>query len=206
MIHREGMVFRHDWEVPSGAVLDCLLGQRDGIDADRVALMGMSTGGYLAPRTAAFGSRIKAVAFDGCFDLGENFLAALPGSSEEKVTSLLADSGPEIDQLLDKVKSSNPAHPFTAPANRPRTRCFCRKKNMSAIGIMVNNEAPSLRGNWLPEDRPPFTRLARPVVSVSYLGEIVAIKKNWNWFHDAWNEMIVRGISPGRTAGSTIFQ
>jgi dienelactone hydrolase len=88
MMHREGMVFRHDWEVPTGAVLDYLLGQREGIDADRVALMGVSMGGYLAPRAAAFDSHIKAViAFDGRFDLGENFLAILPGSPDEKVAA-----------------------------------------------------------------------------------------------------------------------
>jgi alpha-beta hydrolase superfamily lysophospholipase len=110
MMHREGMVFRHDWEVPTEAVLDYLLGQRDGIDADRIAMMGVSMGGYLAPRAAAYDSRIKAViAFDGCFDLGENFLAILPGSPDEKEAALLADSAPEIDQLLDKVKSANPA-------------------------------------------------------------------------------------------------
>ena len=110
MMHREGMVFRPDWEVPTGAVLDYLLGQREGVDADRVAMMGVSMGGYLAPRAAAFDSRIKAVvAFDGCFDLAENFLAALPGSPEEKVAALRADSAPEIDQLLDGIKSVNPA-------------------------------------------------------------------------------------------------
>ncbi len=49
MMHREGMVFRHDWEVPTGAVLDYLLGEREGIDADRIAMMGVSMGGYLAP-------------------------------------------------------------------------------------------------------------------------------------------------------------
>lgn len=49
------------------------------------------------------------IAFDGCFDLAENFLAALPGSPEEKVAALLADSAPEIDQLLDKVKAANSA-------------------------------------------------------------------------------------------------
>jgi hypothetical protein len=70
------------------------------------------------------------------------------------------------DQPPSRAPAASGAHPFTAPANRPRTRYFCRKKNMSAMGIMVSNEAPSLRGNWLPEDRPPFTRLARPVVSV----------------------------------------
>ena len=69
-------------------------------------------------------------------------------------------------RLVDRAHTGSGAHPLTAPANRPRTRCFCSKKNMSAMGIMVNSEAPNLRGNWLPEDRPPFTRFARPVVSV----------------------------------------
>ena len=64
--------------------------------------------------------------------------------------------------LVDRAHTGSGAHPFTAPSNRPRTRYFCRTKNMTAMGIMVSNEAPSLRGNWLPEDRPPLTRLARP--------------------------------------------
>jgi pimeloyl-ACP methyl ester carboxylesterase len=110
MMHREAMVFRPDWEVPTGAVLDYLLGQREGIDADRVALMGISMGGYLAPRAAAFDPRIKAViAFDGCFDLGENFLALIPGSPAERAAVLQADSAPEIDALLDQAKSMNSA-------------------------------------------------------------------------------------------------
>ena len=58
MMHREGMVFRHDWEVPTAAFLDYLLGEREGIDADWIAMMGVSMGGYLPPRAAAFDSRI----------------------------------------------------------------------------------------------------------------------------------------------------
>lgn len=73
---------------------------------------------------------------------------------------------PEARRCAPEAGRSATAQPFTAPASPPRTRCFCSTKNMTPIGIMVNNEAPSFRGNWLPEDRPPFTRLARPVVRV----------------------------------------
>jgi dienelactone hydrolase len=44
MMHREGMVFRPDWETVLGPVLDYLLA-RPETDPDRVALMGVSLGG-----------------------------------------------------------------------------------------------------------------------------------------------------------------
>src|SRR5208282_600282 len=70
MMHREGMVFRPDWETVVGPVLDYLLA-RPETDPDRVALMGISLGGVLAPRAAAFDPRIEAlVAFDGVYNLG----------------------------------------------------------------------------------------------------------------------------------------
>ena len=41
-----------------------------GIDPDRIALLGMSMGGYLAPRAAAFEHRIAAcIAYDGAVDI-----------------------------------------------------------------------------------------------------------------------------------------
>jgi dienelactone hydrolase len=66
--------FRHDWEAVVTPVLDFALNLR-GVDPDRVALLGMSMGGYLAPRAAAFEHRIAAcIAYDGIL----NFAAALP--------------------------------------------------------------------------------------------------------------------------------
>lgn len=41
-----------------------------GVDPDRIALLGMSMGGYLAPRAAAFEHRIAAcIAYDGAVDM-----------------------------------------------------------------------------------------------------------------------------------------
>jgi len=55
----EGVVFRHDMEKPLGAVIDQLL-ERPEVDPDRLAAYGISAGGYIVPRAAAYEKRIKA--------------------------------------------------------------------------------------------------------------------------------------------------
>ena len=52
---------RPDYEVPVKAILD-LLAERPDVDAERIGLVGVSFGGYYAPRAAAFEPRVKAVA------------------------------------------------------------------------------------------------------------------------------------------------
>ena len=50
---------RPDYDVAVGAVLDALEGRTD-VDLDRVGLLGVSLGGYYAPRVLAFEPRVKA--------------------------------------------------------------------------------------------------------------------------------------------------
>jgi pimeloyl-ACP methyl ester carboxylesterase len=52
--------FEPDFERPVGAVLDAIL-PRAEVDPDRVALMGISFGGYFATRAAAHDGRIRAL-------------------------------------------------------------------------------------------------------------------------------------------------
>jgi pimeloyl-ACP methyl ester carboxylesterase len=67
-------LFRYDWEAVVTPVVDFALKLR-GVDPERIVLLGMSMGGYLAPRAAAFEQRIAAcIAYDGIL----NFAAALP--------------------------------------------------------------------------------------------------------------------------------
>jgi len=62
---------RADYEVGVTAVLDHLSG-RDDLDLGRVAAVGVSLGGYYAPRAAAFEPRVRAaVAIAGPYDFGE---------------------------------------------------------------------------------------------------------------------------------------
>jgi pimeloyl-ACP methyl ester carboxylesterase len=61
---------RPDYEVAAAAMLDALEG-RDDLDLGRVGALGVSLGGYHAPRAAAFEPRIRAVAgISGPFNFG----------------------------------------------------------------------------------------------------------------------------------------
>jgi dienelactone hydrolase len=61
---------RPDYEVPTAAIIDYLEGRAD-VDAARIGILGISLGGYYAPRAAAFEPRIKAcVAWGGIWDYG----------------------------------------------------------------------------------------------------------------------------------------
>jgi pimeloyl-ACP methyl ester carboxylesterase len=62
---------RPDYEVGLVAALDAL-GDRDDVDLGRIGAVGVSLGGYHAPRAAAFEPRVKAVAgLSGPFCFGE---------------------------------------------------------------------------------------------------------------------------------------
>lgn len=70
--HKHNLTFTHEWEKPTSAVLDFF-----GIDD--VTLIGLSLGGYLAARAAAFEPRIsRVVAWDHYYDWEEATLSLLP--------------------------------------------------------------------------------------------------------------------------------
>jgi dipeptidyl aminopeptidase/acylaminoacyl peptidase len=61
---------RADWEKPGSAILDTATGL-DGVDPERIAVWGISLGGYYAPRVAAGDRRVRAcVALAGPYDFG----------------------------------------------------------------------------------------------------------------------------------------
>jgi pimeloyl-ACP methyl ester carboxylesterase len=62
---------RHDYEVAVTAILDAV-SARDDLDLTRIGAVGVSLGGYFAPRAAAFEPRVRAVAaISGPFCFGE---------------------------------------------------------------------------------------------------------------------------------------
>jgi dipeptidyl aminopeptidase/acylaminoacyl peptidase len=65
-----GVASRPDYEVPTSAIVDYLV-MRPDVDPARIGLLGISLGGYYAPRGAAFEHRIKAcAAWGGVWDYG----------------------------------------------------------------------------------------------------------------------------------------
>ncbi len=98
-MHREGLL-RPDWEHVIGPVLDHVLARPD-VDPKRVALLGNSLGGVLAPRAAAFEPRIRAlIALDGIYDMGVKTLPMFGGQRDVARRVLTAPSAPDIDKAL----------------------------------------------------------------------------------------------------------
>jgi len=86
VVREQGLGFRHDWERVVTPVVDHCEAIPE-IDARQIALLGLSFGGYLAPRAAAFELRIRAVAaIDGLFNGHEAVLSLL----SPELTGLLA--------------------------------------------------------------------------------------------------------------------
>jgi dienelactone hydrolase len=72
------LYFRPDWEKVIAPVIDYALG-RPEVDPERIALLGISQGGYWVPRAVAFEPRIAAAVADpGVFDVAAAWTGHLP--------------------------------------------------------------------------------------------------------------------------------
>jgi dienelactone hydrolase len=79
-LHEQGLHFRPDWEAVIAPVLDYALGRPD-VDPDRIALQGVSQGGYWVPRAVAFEHRVSAAIADpGVMDVSSAMTDHLPKS------------------------------------------------------------------------------------------------------------------------------
>jgi len=107
-LHFDGLVFRPDWEHVVTPVLDWTLGL-PGVDPDKVALLGASMGGELAPRAAAHEHRLAAcIAFDGVYDMGIVVTRAMPVPRAEAEALLRAESAPEVDAMIEQLVEADP--------------------------------------------------------------------------------------------------
>lgn len=121
--HHHGLLFRPDWETVVGAAIDRALTVAD-VDPQRIALLGVSLGGQLCLRAAAFEPRLAAViAVDGIYDFGAAITSPFGESESESESEgdsgeveadadtvgarLRADSAPDIDAALEQAAEAS---------------------------------------------------------------------------------------------------
>lgn len=98
------LYFRPDWEKVITPVVDAMLRHREA-DPKRIALVGVSQGGYWVPRALAFEHRIAAgVADPGVWDVSDPWLRNLP-----KFVRDVLDAGKksQFDQMIQMGTASN---------------------------------------------------------------------------------------------------
>jgi alpha-beta hydrolase superfamily lysophospholipase len=97
-LHRQQLSFRADWEQVVTPVVDWLL-TRPEVDPARIALQGISQGGYWAPRAAAFEHRLAALVADpGVMRVASSWEQHLP----KELVQLIDDGNQkDFDALLD---------------------------------------------------------------------------------------------------------
>ncbi|KAI7262641.1 hypothetical protein KC345_g9360 [Hortaea werneckii] len=112
VIREQGLPFRPDWEAVITPVMDFLL-TRPEADRERIALLGISFGGYLAPRAAAFEHRLAAcIASDGLFsfqfgEMGKKSMAGGSGSGSSCASPLGSPDSPEFAQAIEAILKQN---------------------------------------------------------------------------------------------------
>ena len=107
-IHRQHMVFRPDWENVVGPVVDYAL-TLPGVDGEKIALWGLSMGGLLAPRAAAFEHRLAAViAVDGIYDMGLVVTGQADDVPDLERRLRAEDDDPDLDAQLARLMAASP--------------------------------------------------------------------------------------------------
>jgi alpha-beta hydrolase superfamily lysophospholipase len=106
-----GLVNRHDYEVPAGAAFDYLASRSD-VDAERIATVGLSLGGYRVGRAAAFDHRFAAaVAWGAMWDFQKTWAGFRDnprGNVPTPTAHALAVMGAEtLDQVWEKLSDWN---------------------------------------------------------------------------------------------------
>src|SRR5277367_4306209 len=97
---KQKLYFRPDWEKVISPVVDYALGRHE-VDPHRIALQGISQGGYWVPRAVAFEKRIAAAIADpGVVNVSTSWTAKLPGPMLEL---LKAGRKAEFDGYLAKM-------------------------------------------------------------------------------------------------------
>jgi Prolyl oligopeptidase family len=105
---KQNLYFRPDWEKVISPVVDYAISRAD-VDPKKIALQGISQGGYWVQRAVAFEKRIAAAIADpGVVDVSTSWTASLPNPMLELLkTGRKAEFDGYMSKLLDPATKSN---------------------------------------------------------------------------------------------------
>jgi pimeloyl-ACP methyl ester carboxylesterase len=107
VIRKQEIPFRYDWEKVVTPVVDYALTRDKEIDPNRIALMGISMGGYLAARAAAFEHRIAAcILYNGVYDGYDAFASGFPKSLRLAVEDGNVDVVNSVVEILSDLDAN----------------------------------------------------------------------------------------------------
>ena len=147
LIRKQKIPFRYDWEKVVTPVVDYALTKPE-VDPKRLALMGISMGGYLAARAASFEHRIAAcILNNGVFDGYDAIASTFPKSL---LTAIENGNTEVVNTVLNILIESDPNIRFnmkhgmwTAGVNTP-FELIQRSKNYTIKNIAQNIKCPTL--------------------------------------------------------------
>lgn len=151
-VHRQGLHFRPDWEKVVTPVIDFAVTRSD-VDPHKIALYGVSFGGYLAPRAAAFEPRLAAcIADDRIYDYGASQLSGIPEQARAQVLqALTVPSAPQLDARLEQMMQMNSVARwaftqgmYATGVNRPRAYLAATQAYNLRDGIAEKIKCPTL--------------------------------------------------------------
>ena len=105
VIREQRLPFRPDWEAVVTPVVDHAL-TLPGVDPARIALLGLSFGGYLAPRAAAFEHRLAACIANGSI---LDYMAPNlpPGMTRQTAAAWIRDGPQAADKLIRDLMNTS---------------------------------------------------------------------------------------------------
>jgi len=149
VIRKQKIPFRYDGEKVVTSVVDyALTCKANEIDPNRIALMGMSMGGYLAARAAAFEHRVSAcILNDGVYDGYDGVASSFPKSL---LTAIENGDSEVVNMVLGIMMESDSSTRFNikhgmwkAGVNTP-FELIQQSKNYTIKGVVQDIKCPTL--------------------------------------------------------------
>ena len=148
VIRKQKIPFRYDWEKVVTPVLDYALTRDQEIDLNQIALMGISMGGYLAARAAAFEDRIAAcILYNGVYDGYDAFASGFPQSLRLAVENCKVDIVNTVLGILSDLDTNmrfNLKHGMLTTGTNSPFELIQGSKKYSVKGIAQKINCPTL--------------------------------------------------------------